>query len=226
MRKEKSSRRYFRRFLRRSKISLLLEFRVFLDIFKIFAEDCFSDRGTHASTPTQSTINIASAKLGVVRILPFSLVPAIRTPQISPDEEGLLWGWYVVGGPLCFLLRSFRKFLPFAFLRLSCFQNLCLATIFGPWQSSVPSSSISATQQICDISPSVLMFLGSRATHGLRRIRPDHVIECSKPSLKFVKAFLRSSLSRPGHWEDNNTKNHEEWPKKSPMATNRRLISD
>ena len=26
-------------------------------------------------------------------------------------------------------------------------------------------------------------------------------------------------LSRPGHWKDDNTKNHEEWPKKSPMAT-------
>ena len=32
------------------------------------------------TTPTKSTINIASGKLGVVRILPFSLVPTIRTP--------------------------------------------------------------------------------------------------------------------------------------------------
>ena len=32
------------------------------------------------TTPTKSTINIASAKLGVVRILPFSWVPKIRTP--------------------------------------------------------------------------------------------------------------------------------------------------
>ena len=28
-----------------------------------------------------------------------------------------------------------------------------------------------------------------------------------------------------GHWEDNNTKNHDEWPKTSRMATDRRLIS-
>ena len=37
--------------------------------------------------------------------------------------------------------------------------------------------------------------------------------------LKFVKEFLRFSLSGPGHWEDDNTKNHEEWPKTSRMAT-------
>ena len=34
-------RRDFRRFLKRSKISLVLDCRVFLDIFEIFAEDCF-----------------------------------------------------------------------------------------------------------------------------------------------------------------------------------------
>ena len=49
---------------------------------------------------------------------------------------------------------------------------------------------------------------------------------CSKPSLKIVKEFLRFSLSRPGHWEDNNTKNHEERPKKSLTATNRRLVAN
>ena len=51
---------------------------------------------------------------------------------------------------------------------------------------------------------------------------------CSRSSLKFVKEFLRFSLAQPGHWDDNNTKNHEEWPKKSPLETdsdrNRRLI--
>ena len=57
------------------------------------------------TTPTRSMINIASAKLGVVHILPFSLIPTIRTPppppkKKRPDEEGLLWGWCVVGGPL------------------------------------------------------------------------------------------------------------------------------
>ena len=53
--------------------------------------------------PTKSTLNIASAKLGVVRILPFFLASdnSHTTPQkIPPDEEGLLWGWCVVGGPL------------------------------------------------------------------------------------------------------------------------------
>ena len=54
------------------------------------------------TTPTKLTINIASAKLGVVRILRFSLVPTIRTPpqKIPLDEEGLLWGCCVVRGPL------------------------------------------------------------------------------------------------------------------------------
>ena len=55
------------------------------------------------TTPTKSTINIASAKLGMVRNLPFSWVPTIRTPpplKKPPDQEGLLWGWCVVGGPL------------------------------------------------------------------------------------------------------------------------------
>ena len=55
------------------------------------------------TTPTKSTINIASAKLGVVRILPFPQVPTIRTPpllpKIPPDKEGLLWGWCVAHGP-------------------------------------------------------------------------------------------------------------------------------
>ena len=45
------------------------------------------------------------------------------------------------------------------------------------------------------------------------------LVVCSNPSLKFVKEFLRFSLSRQGPWEENNTKNHKEWPKKSPMAT-------
>ena len=54
------------------------------------------------TTPTKSTVNFASAKLGVVHILPFSEVPTIRTPppKIPPNEESLLWGWCVVGGPL------------------------------------------------------------------------------------------------------------------------------
>ena len=51
-------------------------------------------------------------------------------------------------------------------------------------------------------------------------------VECSRPSLKFVKEFLRFSLSQPRHLEDNYTKNHEEWPKQSLMAANRPLIGD
>ena len=69
---------------------------VFLDIFEIFAEDCFLLRSFRkflpsgflplsrfqlrvgprnpGTTTTKSTINIASAKLGAVRILPFSLL--------------------------------------------------------------------------------------------------------------------------------------------------------
>ena len=31
-------------------------------------------------------------------------------------------------------------------------------------------------------------------------------LECSRPSLKFVKRILLFSLSRPGHCEDNHTK--------------------
>ena len=50
------------------------------------------------------------------------------------------------------------------------------------------------------------------------QISPTHVV-CSKPSLKLVKKFLHFSLSRQGPWEENNTKNHKEWPKTSPMAT-------
>ena len=39
----------------------------------LFGENAFnSDREIHAPPPTKSTISIASAKLGVVRILPFS----------------------------------------------------------------------------------------------------------------------------------------------------------
>ena len=58
-----------------------------------------------------------------------------------------------------------------------------------------------------------------------RSVLENVCVVCSKPGLKFVKEFLRFSLSRPGHWEDNNSKNHEEWPKESLMATNRRLIA-
>ena len=46
-----------------------------------------------------------------------------------------------------------------------------------------------------------------------------HSLVCSMPSLKFVKEFLLFSVSRPGHWEDSNTKKHEEWPQKSPRVT-------
>ena len=55
------------------------------------------------TTPTKSMINIAIAKLVVVRILSFSQVPTIRAPppkRRPSDKEGLLWGWCVVGGPL------------------------------------------------------------------------------------------------------------------------------
>ena len=41
------------------------------------------------------------------------------------------------------------------------------------------------------------------------------------PAFKIVKEFLHCSLSRPGHWDDDNSKIHEEWPKKSLMAIDR-----
>ena len=53
-------------------------------------------------------------------------------------------------------------------------------------------------------------------------------VVCSRPSLKAVKEFFRFSLSRPGLWEDNNTKTHEEClksPRWSLIATNRRLMA-
>ena len=51
------------------------------------------------TTPTKSTINIASAKLGVVRILPFDHIPIICTPPPTKKplgKEGLLWWWCVL----------------------------------------------------------------------------------------------------------------------------------
>ena len=45
-------RRYFRRYFRRLKISILLDFTVFLDIFEIFAEDCFLLRGLRKFLPS------------------------------------------------------------------------------------------------------------------------------------------------------------------------------
>ena len=45
-------RRYFRRFLRREEISLLLGFIAFLDIFEIFAEDCFLLRSFRKFLPS------------------------------------------------------------------------------------------------------------------------------------------------------------------------------
>ena len=55
-------------------------------------------------------IKIASAKLGVVLILPFSLVLTPPPATISPDESGLWWGWCVVDGPSSwfFRLKTFR----------------------------------------------------------------------------------------------------------------------
>ena len=55
------------------------------------------------------------------------------------------------------------------------------------------------------------------------------VFVCSKPSLKFVKKILRFSPFRPGYWEENSTKTHEQWPEKCSMATGwdqKRLIGD
>ena len=57
------------------------------------------------------------------------------------------------------------------------------------------------------------------APRGRRPLLFYTPLVCSKPSLKFVKEFLRFSLSRQGPWVENNTKNHKEWPKTSPMAT-------
>ena len=78
----------------------------------------------------------------------------------------------------------------------------------GPMDTGIAGSS--PAEVICERCKSVL---------------ENHIV-CSKPSRKFVKEFLRFSLSRPGHWEDNNSKNHEESPKESLMATSRRLIGD
>ena len=55
------------------------------------------------TTPTKSTINIASAKLGGGAYFAFCLGSNnshTTPPKIPLDEEGLLWGWCVVGGPL------------------------------------------------------------------------------------------------------------------------------
>ena len=52
---------------------------------------------------------------------------------------------------------------------------------------------------------------------GIFAIR-DSVV-CSRPSLKFVKEFLCCSLSRPGHWEDTNTKNHEKHKTKNTKTS-------
>ena len=51
----------------------------------------------------------------------------------------------------------------------------------------------------------------------------------SKPSLKFVKKFLRFSVFRPGYWEEKSRQAHEQRPEKCSMATGgnqRRQIGD
>ena len=84
-----------------------------LDIFEIFAEVCFpserfrkplplnhfQDLKIH-TTPTKSTINIASANLGEVRSLLFSYVPTCSIPPVErmPLVEeaslvGMVRGW-------------------------------------------------------------------------------------------------------------------------------------
>ena len=64
-----------------------------------------SDHKIHAPPPQNQRSIRREQKLGVVRILLCSLASTIRTPpplpqKIPPDEEGLLWGWCVVGSPL------------------------------------------------------------------------------------------------------------------------------
>ena len=64
------------------------------------------------TTLTKSTINIASANLGVVRIclsLRFRQFAHHHPPKIPPDEEGLLWGWCMAGGPLLCIVRNFPE---------------------------------------------------------------------------------------------------------------------
>ena len=58
--------------------------------------------------PPQNRRSTSQVKLGVVRILPFSWLPTIRTPPpiIPSDKEGLLWRWCVVGGPLLTKLQK------------------------------------------------------------------------------------------------------------------------
>ena len=74
-------RRYFRRLLRRQKISLLLVFKVFLDILDIFAEDCFLLRSFRKFLPSG--------------FLPFSCFPSIwggcgvKNPRQSLEVEEL-----------------------------------------------------------------------------------------------------------------------------------------
>ena len=51
------------------------------------------------TTPTKSTINIASAKRVFCLFLGSDNLHTTRQ-KIPPDEEGPLWGWNVVGDPL------------------------------------------------------------------------------------------------------------------------------
>ena len=90
------------------------------------------------STPTKWMIDVARETLGVVRILPFSKVPTLRTPppppkKMLPDEEGLLWGWCVVRGPLDTLQSRNQQ--PTLDLRMAQRKSVCAE---GVWSCCIP----------------------------------------------------------------------------------------
>ena len=128
----------------------------------------------------------------------------------------------------------------FDFLAFFVFRFSLLFCAFFPFSRDFRGSAKRKT----------LAFLGKNPCFFQKaRIGGSGLFVCSKPSLEFVKEFLRFSVSRPGHWEDNNTirnsfapyrgpflilgisapvrgkripnntKNHEERPQESPRTT-------
>ena len=96
------------------------------------------------TTPTKSTINIASAKLGVVRIFVLFLGSDnshTTSRKIPPDEECLLWGWCVVRSPLkCLtLIRKMQTLCMQPQIRISitgCSMRFCQDDQTTPFAST------------------------------------------------------------------------------------------
>ena len=73
----------------------------------------FSDREIHATTPHKIDNQHRECKTWGGAYFAFFLASDnshTTPPKIPPDDEGLLWGWCVVGGPL-FLGRILQDFL-------------------------------------------------------------------------------------------------------------------